>query len=384
MIYLLLSKSHVTGAHCSNKNGKYVITSFFKENLAYPLLPYFGEEEDLSQILIRVLSNLQETISFEDNKVAVSVRNTFVKQDITEVDEALSLADAWDYSQWKNEIQWGPRSEAMLSFSRVYQKDKPVLHTIHCDSALINSVSLTLKSLAAIPVWMGAESVIMLAHPERNDLPVLFNRTRGFDVFHSSHSGPAMGKLISRKGNLNLSYAKGNVALLESSLGINYPKLKKKPAVFFPDRLTKSKRETINSLRVIRSNPFKNMSIENADTLQDLSLLDQSIIFGMMSIDIEMHHHNFFLNTGIQETSDLLERDPIEQSKAPKVKKKKKALKKPDSAGRERFRQLLLSIFITLIFIAMYVFSIIIKEMDNNKFQIRVFEKVSGVNDSGF
>lgn len=372
MIYLLLSDSHLTGAHCSSKNGKQIITAFIKEKLSYPLSPYFGEEEELSQILFRALSGLQNSISFEENSIAVSVPDTFVHHDITEVDDALPLPDAWDYVQWKRAVQWGGRADAFLSFSRVYQEGKSVFHTIHCDSALINSVNLTLKSFAAFPVWMGAESTIMLDHPLRDGLPILFERTRGFDVFHRSDSGPAVGKMLARKGSLRLSYTKGDASLLEASLGLGSPKPRRKPAVYFSGRVTQAKRKTIDSLRVVRSNPFKSMSIENDESLNALDLHDQSILSGMMSNDIGATPQNFFLSTGIQDTPELHEPDPIEPVLKPKFMKKKKTLKKPDPVNRERIQRIFLTIAITLFFIGMYVLSVWLKVQQDNPFQIKV------------
>ncbi len=340
--------------------------------MSYPLSPYFGEEEDLSRILFRAFSGLQNSISFEENSIAISVPDTFVHHDITEVDDGLPLPDAWDYVQWKRAVQWGGRADSFLSFSRVFEEGKSIFHTIHCDSALINSVNLSLKSLAGFPVWMGAESTIMLNHPLRDRLPVLFERTRGFDVFHQSASGPAMGKLTPRKGSLKLSYTKGDADLLKTSLGLGSPKPRKKPAVYFSGRLTQIKRKTIESLRVVRSNSFKNMSIENDESMNALELHDQSVLSGMMSHDIGATPQNFFLSTGIQDTPKQRDSDLPKPTAIPKSKKKKKTLEKPDPVNRERIQRIFLTIAITLFFIGMYVLGVWLKVQNDNTFPINV------------
>ena len=330
MIYLLLSDSHITGAHCSSKKDKQIITAFFCEKLPYPLSPYFGEEEDLSQILFRALSGLQQTVAFEESSIAVAVSDTLVHHDITEVDKELPLPDAWDYIQWKHQIQWGNKADTFLSFSRVYEQEKTVFHTVHCDSALVNAVNLSLKSLPAFPIWMGTESSVLLEDSNCDDIPILFERTRGFDVYYRTYVGPSMGKLNVRKGSLRISSVKGEEKSLTNALGLGKPKPRKKPQVYLSGRLTQAKRKTIASLRIIRTNPFKNIPIENDDgTLKGIGMHEQSILSGMMTGNIGNYPQNFFLSTGIQDTPEIQKQSsPIPEEK-PQPKKKKKPLKKP-------------------------------------------------------
>lgn len=368
MIYLLLSDSHITGAHCSSKKDKQIITTFFREEFPYPLSPYFGEEEDLAQILTRTLSGLQQTVAFEESSIAVAVSDTLAHHDITEIDRELPLPDAWDYVQWKRQLQWGSRADTFLSFSRVYEEEETVFHTVHCDSAFVNAVNLSLKSLPAFPVWMGTESVVMLEDSSRDVIPVLFERPRGFDVFYRSDSGPSMGKLNAFKGNLSLSYTKGNGAALTSALGLGKPKPRKKPLVFLSGRLTQAKRKTIESLRVIRSNPFKNIPIENDDSLSGIDMHDQSILSAMMQGNIGSYPQNFFLSTGIQDTPKIRKDASTKTEEKPQPKKKKKPLKKPNPAEREKRQRIFLTIAVILIFIGMYVLGVKLRIEEEKSF----------------
>ncbi|MDP6533528.1 MAG: hypothetical protein QF845_01815 [Candidatus Marinimicrobia bacterium] len=368
MIYLLLSDSHITGAHCSSKKDKQIITAFFCEKLPYPLSPYFGEEEDLSQILFRALSGLQQTVAFEESSIAVAVSDTLVHHDITEVDKELPLPDAWDYIQWKHQIQWGNKADTFLSFSRVYEQEKTVFHTVHCDSALVNAVNLSLKSLPAFPIWMGTESSVLLENSTQDAIPILIERTRGFDVFHKSDSGPAMGKLTARKGSLSLSCVKGNADSLAAAVGLATPKTRKKPPVNFFGRLTQAKHKTIESLRVVRSNPFKMVSIENDNALDRIDPHDQSVLSEMISGTIGNFPQNFFLSTGIQDTPEKHKSLPRQTESNVKPKKKKKPLKKPDPARREKTQKIFLTIVVLIIFIGMYILGVKLKLEEENSF----------------
>lgn len=316
-------------------------------------------------MLTSLLGRINNSISFAENQVIVSIPDSFTHHDVTTMDSGLSLPDGWDYLEWKFNKQWGHQLSTFSSYSMVFENEKLIFHTVHCDKAFINSVNLSIRAHAAFPVWMGCESTILNAQPTYWKKPILMDRVRGYDIFLGDTREFSMGVLVHRKNKLRLASVIGNRAILEQALKLDESDKSdksKKRTILLLDRLTPVKRKQLDDYRVITPVPFKKVTLEgNADSVPIRSKILLSNLGLMDAVNLPL---NFFLSTGIQ---DLPEAPVItgevdrEKEKQRKKKKHKPLKQKIYRETWEKVQQIVLTILILILIGGLYALATVIR-----------------------
>lgn len=365
MIFLLFSETHLICAHGTLDGKKPLLTGIYREPLEGNLTDLFGYEEELNYILTSLLARINNMLPLAEERVLVSIPDSFVYHDISEADSGLSLPDVWDYLNWKYKKQWEDKYSAFSSFARVYEGDRFLVHSVHCDKKFIDAVNLSIRALAAFPVWMGCESTILKSQPKYHRKPILRDRVRGFDVMVATPNEISIGVLVNRKKTITLTSVKGNRNNLLQALnldGIDKPEQNRKRTILLLDHPSEIKRKQLDSFRVTTPVPFKEVDLEgNVDSIPTRYKI---LLSNLVTSIAETLPLNFFLSSGIQ---DLPDAPPVSDQttlsqKAKKKKKKRKPLnKKFYSDYWEKFQQAVITIIVLGLIAGLYALATYIR-----------------------
>ena len=100
MIHLLISNNHLLCVQWEDQNGKPAITSLLNKPFKSKELSTNPSDKELLAEINSALQLLKKQLSFEGEKVFVTIPDSLSFSSCVNFDEEMSDTDGWEYSKW--------------------------------------------------------------------------------------------------------------------------------------------------------------------------------------------------------------------------------------------------------------------------------------------
>lgn len=361
VILLSLSESHLTCAHWSPTGERPLLTGITRESFSRPLPEVFYSESEFTSLINTSLHKVLEVIPFEGNQVQVVVPNSFVVYDFQDQVAELSLADTWDYIQWKHSQRWGALVEKRQLFGCPIGKSNAIQY-LSCPSVLTTVLKLTIAEQGGRPVWMGPEATVFQPRLQRQYSAVVFIKGSVYELYRITESGFTYGTLRFSQGKLRLVTGVGDLNWIEKLLEkseANSVDDRELPLLIV-DPLSERRQQHWVSLNVQYLPTLEGVNTEEVSIPETIDQRTLNVITAAIETPPE-EQLNMFGAVGLQEKVA-----PIPQPAEPQVKKEKKKAKK-ETAPKKEHRQTTLQILTALVFIGAIIFTIYLKTRSADK-----------------
>ena len=143
-------------AQWTDNDGKHLLS-----NLAYkPLQKSITDSNrTVNEIVSDINGTLQlirENISFEGERVYVSVPDSYCNTALVSMDKDMTENDGWEFAKWTIDQRW-PIVESVEYFGRAFSEKSNCVYAIRVPTTFREPLKLAIQEVGAETAWMGTE-----------------------------------------------------------------------------------------------------------------------------------------------------------------------------------------------------------------------------------
>ena len=290
MIYLGISDSHLFCAQWTENNEKYLLS-----NVSYKPLQKSLKDPDrtVNEIVSDINGTLQlirENISFEGQKVYVTVPDSYCNTSLVSLDKDMTDNDGWEFAKWTIDQRW-PTAESVEYFGRSFSEKSNQVFAIRVPTTFREPLKLAIQEIGAETTWMGTESSVFFG----------LNPNIGNTVFNVDKNGYTYYSYTKNIFQNGFARFYKNEWKLESCNGSSSAKDAFKGMLINTGKLSYRRKQHFNDLRIKQLEALSGIDVEaniipknvNENNLYVLTALVQGSVNGVAI--------NFFDQPGVQE-----------------------------------------------------------------------------------
>ena len=319
MIHILVSSNHLTCVQWKDENSKSSLTAYsFKPFKAKNASSVFSPKELLIDISA-ALKSVKKELSFEGEKIFVTVPDEFCDSVVSQCDDDMSEADGWEYSKWSiNQRNVSTDNLTYEYFGRAFIAETKTIFSIRVSSVLCESLKMSIQEMGGEPVWMGTESSAYYGLNPSRGVTVFANDKNGYNYYHYSKNCIIKG---------NAKFVKNKWALTSTD-GSSNEKDIFKGQVVIPGKLSYRRKAHFEGKRIRQVEAFKNIKKNDIKIPKEVKNNDLYTSTAIINGNIYGSSINFFSKPGLQQIEDNKEIPQIEDLKIkPKTRKSLKPKK---------------------------------------------------------
>jgi len=330
VIHLLISNNHLLCVQWEEQNGKPSITSLLHK--PFKSKKQFANPTD-KELLAEVNSALQllkKQLSFEGEKVFVTISDSLSYSTCVYFDEEMSDTDGWEYSKWTIDQRYSSDEKQNSEyFGRSFKDQTNSVFSLRVSTALTENIKMSVQELGAEPVWMGTESSAYYGLNPSRGVTIFYSEKSGYEYYHYS-------KNCFLRGNAKFSKDKWKLSSTDGSLN---EKEIFKGQIIIPGKLSYRRKSHFEGKRIRQVEAFKNIKKNNIKIPKNVKYDDLYVSTALINGNVYGCSLNFFEKPGLQEYEEK-KALPQPLQKNSKVKKRKPKRKKRKSNFQQIFAYL--------------------------------------------
>ena len=178
MIYLSISDRYLICAQWLEKNGKPLLTSISYKELPRSIHPSNSTESETISSINAGLHLIREDISFEGEKVFVTIPDHFTYSSLVSLDQDMTENDGWAFGQWTIGQRWA-FNDKYEYFGRYFESENRQVYVIRIPNMFTEPIKMAIQELGGKAHWMGTESSAFFG----------LNPNKGCTIFKVERSG---------------------------------------------------------------------------------------------------------------------------------------------------------------------------------------------------
>ena len=322
MIHLLVSNNHLLCVQWEDQNGKPALTSLLQEPFKSKKQSTNPTDKELLVEINSALKLLKKQLSFEGEKVFVTIPDSLSYSTSVYFDEEMSDTDGWEYSKWTIDQRYlsdenNPQNEY---FGRSFKDQTNSVFSLRVSASLTENIKMSVQELGAEPIWMGTESSAFYGLNPSRGVTIFYSEKSGYEYFHYS-------KNCFLRGNAKFSKDKWKLSSTDGSLN---EKDIFKGQIIIPGKLSYRRKSHFEGKRIRQVEAFKNIKKNNIKIPKNVKHDNLYVTTALINGNVYGCSLNFFEIPGLQVYE---EKKPLPQAsqKNSKVKKHNTKRKKSKS-----------------------------------------------------
>lgn len=313
MIHLLVSSKHLLCVQWKDENSKSLLTGFsYQPFKAKKTSSVFSPKESILDINA-ALKAAKKALSFEGEKIFVTVPDDFCDSVLTQCDEDMSDADGWEYSKWSiKQRNVASDDSAYEYFGRSFIPETKSIFSLRISSVLTESLKMTIQEMGGEPVWMGTESSAYYGLNKTRGITLFVNDKNGYNYYHYSKNCFLKGSAKFAKNKWSLSSTDGSSNEQDIFKG----------QIVIPGKLSYRRKAHFEGKRIRQVEAFKNIKKNDIKIPKEVKNNDLYIATAIINGKANESSINFFNNPGLQQINEDKPIPQIDESK-PKNKARK-------------------------------------------------------------
>ena len=299
------------------------------------------------------LQLIRENISFEGQRVYVTVPDSYCNTALVSIDKDMTDNDGWEFAIWTIDQRW-PIVESVEYFGRTFSEKSNSVYAIRVPTAFREPLKLAIQEVGADTTWMGTESSVFFA----------LNPNIGNTVFNVDKNGYTYYSYT--KNNFQSGFARyyKNEWKIDSFNGSSSAKNAFKGMLISAGKLSYRRKQHFNDLRIKQLDALSGVDVEANIIPKDVNENSLLVLTALIKGTIDGVAINFFDQPGLQEyqhvkekISDLTNKDDSEIEPLPQ---------KPNVQKKERkFLQFFLYLFFFSVIASVLTFNTKPELLDN-------------------
>ena len=317
MIHLLISNKYLLCVRWVEENEKQILSSVLYK-------PYKSKKNSLNtndkELIAQINSALQlakKQLSFEGEKVFVTIPDNLCNTSLVYCDEEMSETDGWEFSKWTLDQRYSPEDNSTNEyFGRLFKGEIDSVYSLRVSSLLSETIKMSIQEMGGDPVWMGTESSAFYGLNPNRGITLFLNDKSGYEYFHYSKNCFLNGTAKFSKDKWKLSSTDGSYNEKDIFKG----------QIVIPGKLSYRRKSHFKGKRIRQVEAFKNIKKNDVKIPKEVKNNDLYISTAIINGNVYGSALNFFDSPGLQEYDD--KKTIPEISKEKNKQKKRKPLKK--------------------------------------------------------
>ena len=286
--------------------------------------PYKSKKNSLNtndkELIAQINSALQlakKQLSFEGEKVFVTIPDNLCNTSFIYSDEEMSETDGWEFSKWTLDQRYSPEDNSTNEyFGRLFKGEVDSVYSLRVSSLLSETIKMSIQEMGGDPLWMGTESSAFYGLNPNRGVTLFLNDKSGYEYFHYSKNCFLNGTAKFSKDKWKLSSTDGSYNEKDIFKG----------QIVIPGKLSYRRKSHFKGKRIRQVEAFKNIKKNDVKIPKEVKNNDLYISTAIINGNVYGSALNFFDNPGLQEYDD--KKTIPEISKEKNKQKKRKPLKK--------------------------------------------------------
>ena len=317
MIHLLISNKYLLCVRWVEENEKQILSSVLYK-------PYKSKKNSLNtndkELIAQINSALQlakKQLSFEGEKVFVTIPDNLCNTSFVYCDEEMSETDGWEFSKWTLDQRYSSEENSTNEyFGRLFKGEVDSVYSLRVSSLLSETIKMSIQEMGGDPVWMGTESSAFYGLNPNRGVTLFLNDKSGYEYFHYSKNCFLNGTAKFSKDKWKLSSTDGSYNEKDIFKG----------QIVIPGKLSYRRKSHFKGKRIRQVEAFKNIKKNDVKIPKEVKNNDLYISTAIINGNVYGSALNFFDSPGLQEYDD--KKTIPEISKEKNKQKKRKPLKK--------------------------------------------------------
>lgn len=317
MIHLLISNKYLLCVRWVEENEKQILSSVLYK-------PYKSKKNSLNtndkELIAQINSALQlakKQLSFEGEKVFVTIPDNLCNTSFVYCDEEMSETDGWEFSKWTLDQRYSSEENSTNEyFGRLFKGEVDSVYSLRVSSLLSETIKMSIQEMGGDPVWMGTESSAFYGLNPNRGVTLFLNDKSGYEYFHYSKNCFLNGTAKFSKDKWKLSSTDGSYNEKDIFKG----------QIVIPGKLSYRRKSHFKGKRIRQVEAFKNIKKNDVKIPKEVKNNDLYISTAIINGNVYGSSLNFFDSPGLQEYDD--KKTIPEISKEKNKQKKRKPLKK--------------------------------------------------------
>tara|TARA_Y100000741_G_scaffold365049_1_gene358690 strand:+ start:17020 stop:18714 length:1695 start_codon:yes stop_codon:yes gene_type:complete len=330
VIHLLISNNHLLCVQWEDQNGKPAITSLLHKPFKPKKQSTNLSDKELLTEVNSALQLLKKQLSFEGEKVFVTISDSLSYSTCAYFDEEMSDTDGWEYSKWIIDQRYSSDEKQNSEyFGRSFKDQTNSVFSLRVSTALTENIKMSVQELGADPVWMGTESSVYYGLNPSRGVTIFYSEKSGYEYYHYSKNCFMRGNAKFSKDNWKLSSTDGSLNEKEIFKG----------QIIIPGKLSYRRKSHFEGKRIRQVEAFKNIKKNNIKIPKNIKHNDLYVTTALINGNVYGFSLNFFEKPGLQEYEEK-KALPLPPQRNSKVKKRKPKRKKRKSNFQQIFAYL--------------------------------------------
>ena len=286
--------------------------------------PYKSKKNSLNtndkELIAQINSALQlakKQLSFEGEKVFVTIPDNLCNTSFVYCDEEMSETDGWEFSKWTLDQRYSSEENSTNEyFGRLFKGEVDSVYSLRVSSLLSETIKMSIQEMGGDPVWMGTESSAFYGLNPNRGVTLFLNDKSGYEYFHYSKNCFLNGTAKFSKDKWKLSSTDGSYNEKDIFKG----------QIVIPGKLSYRRKSHFKGKRIRQVEAFKNIKKNDVKIPKEVKNNDLYISTAIINGNVYGSSLNFFDSPGLQEYDD--KKTIPEISKEKNKQKKRKPLKK--------------------------------------------------------
>tara|TARA_B100001113_G_scaffold334098_1_gene312484 strand:+ start:1133 stop:2779 length:1647 start_codon:yes stop_codon:yes gene_type:complete len=286
--------------------------------------PYKSKKNSLNtndkELIAQINSALQlakKQLSFEGEKVFVTIPDNLCNTSFVYCDEEMSETDGWEFSKWTLDQRYSSEENSTNEyFGRLFKGEVDSVYSLRVSSLLSETIKMSIQEMGGDPVWMGTESSAFYGLNPNRGVTLFLNDKSGYEYFHYSKNCFLNGTAKFSKDKWKLSSTDGSYNEKDIFKG----------QIVIPGKLSYRRKSHFKGKRIRQVEAFKNIKKNDVKIPKEVKNNDLYISTAIINGNVYGSALNFFDSPGLQEYDD--KKTIPEISKEKNKQKKRKPLKK--------------------------------------------------------
>jgi len=317
VIHLLISNKYLLCVQWVEENEKPILSSVLYK-------PYKSKKNSLNtndkELIAQINSALQlakKQLSFEGEKVFVTIPDNLCNTSFVYCDEEMSETDGWEFSKWTLDQRYSSEENSTNEyFGRLFKGEVDSVYSLRVSSLLSETIKMSIQEMGGDPVWMGTESSAFYGLNPNRGVTLFLNDKSGYEYFHYSKNCFLNGTAKFSKDKWKLSSTDGSYNEKDIFKG----------QIVIPGKLSYRRKSHFKGKRIRQVEAFKNIKKNDVKIPKEVKNNDLYISTAIINGNVYGSSLNFFDSPGLQEYDD--KKTIPEISKEKNKQKKRKPLKK--------------------------------------------------------
>ena len=317
MIHLLISNKYLLCVRWVEENEKQILSSVLYK-------PYKSKKNSLNtndkELIAQINSALQlakKQLSFEGEKVFVTIPDNLCNTSLVYCDEEMSETDGWEFSKWTLDQRYlSEENSTNEYFGRLFKGEVDSVYSLRVSSLLSETIKMSIQEMGGDPVWMGTESSAFYGLNPNRGVTLFLNDKSGYEYFHYSKNCFLNGTAKFSKDKWKLSSTDGSYNEKDIFKG----------QIVIAGKLSYRRKSHFKGKRIRQVEAFKNIKKNDVKIPKEVKNNDLYISTAIINGNVYGSALNFFDSPGLQEYDD--KKTIPEISKEKNKQKKRKPLKK--------------------------------------------------------